>query len=122
MTGSRFICDPPPMDTDEDYIIYGGNLHIIEEILYKAGFKFTTDPDYDGGNWFLTFRLNEFNIIATDSEAFFERFVSATLLAKSRNLLDKSDRIALFQKILYGDVVGKSSLFKKKNVDEKEII
>lgn len=121
MTGSRFICNPPPMDTDEDYIVYG-NLNLIEEVLYQSGFKLTADPKYEGGRWFLTFRLNEFNLIVTDSDVFFERFVAATLLAKRHNLLDKSDRIALFQKILYGDVVGKSFSFKKKNVYEEEII
>lgn len=34
MTGSRYICNPPPIDTDEDYIVYG-NLHVIEEAFYR---------------------------------------------------------------------------------------
>ena len=58
------------------------------------------------------FRLNEFNIIATDQKPF-ERFVSATLLAKVVIFLIRAQDCS-FQKILYGDVVGKSSLFKKK--------
>lgn len=121
MTGSRYICDPPPMDTDEDYIIYG-NLNVIEEALCQAGFELTTDPEYDGGNWFLTFRLEEFNIVATDSIVFYERFVAATVSARDRNLLNKDDRIALFKKILYGDVIGKTYSFGVNPLITKHII
>lgn len=129
MTGSRFICTPPPTNTDEDYIIYG-DLNPIEEALGQLGFKLTTDPEYEGGSWFLTFRLDEFNLIVTDSEVFFERFVAATLSARKKNLLKKEDRISHFKKILYGEVVGKSYSFGKNPpiteyqipIIEKEII
>ena len=123
MTGSRYICNPPPIDTDEDYIIYG-DLHVIEEAFLQAGFKLTTDPEYDGGSWFLTFRLEEFNIIATDSKVFYERFVAATVSARDRNILNKGDRIAFFKEILYGDVVGKTYSFKGSIVPitEREIV
>lgn len=110
MTGSRAICDPPPMDTDEDYIVYG-SLPVIEKGLGQAGFELTTDPEYGGGSWFLTFRFKEYNIIATDNEVFFERFVAATLSARRKNLLNKADRIAYFKKVLYGEIVGKDYSF-----------
>lgn len=101
-TGSRYICNPPPMDTDEDYLLYG-DLGLINIGLRHAGFKMTAEQ-YAGGSFFLTYRLGEYNILATDSEVLYERFAAATLLAKARNLLEKQDRIDLFQLILYGDI------------------
>lgn len=55
---------------------------------------------------------------------FYERFVAATVSARDRNLLNKDDRIALFKEILYGDVVGKTYLFKGSIVPitEREIV
>lgn len=52
---------------------------------------------------FNSFSKGEFNCIITDSESFFKRFMAATAVAQRLNLLDKSDRIALFQAVLYAN-------------------
>jgi len=98
------------MDTDEDWLCYlpPGDFAIFEEVLIM-GFacEFGGSQIHAGGcligepNSFQSYTLGEINVIATASEEFFEKFMHATAEAKRLNLLDKSDRIALFQKILY---------------------
>lgn len=100
MVGSRFICIPTPTDTDEDYIIFG-DVEAVETALLQAKFSMTTDPGYGGGTWMTTWRLDEYNIVVTDNETFYDRFAAATLLAKHRNLLNKDDRVKLHKRILY---------------------
>lgn len=103
MTGSRYICNPAPTDTDEDWIALDltGKL---QKSLCAAGFAQNTDQTlYDGMPDFWSYRLGEFNVVVTDNMVFYDRFVAATELAKLRNLLIKADRISLFQSIIYGN-------------------
>lgn len=99
--GSRFTCDPPPMDTDIDYLAL-----ITDEgtkKLENAGFSYEVDLDsYDELSDFVSFRSGLYNVIATPNAEFYAKFKMATFIAKKRNILDKDDRIALFQNILYG--------------------
>ena len=102
ITGSRYICSPAPMDTDEDYVVMVNNSMQFAR-LTAAGFEITTDQDsYEDMPNFLALRLDEFNLVATYSKEFYDRFVDATNQAKELNLLAKADRIALFQYVLYG--------------------
>ena len=94
--GSRVTCDPPPTDTDEDWIIcidkhdaFGMGSFLIEQ-----GFK-RTDKDY--GVPIKTYRKDELNVLVTRDREFFRRTMEATRLAKQFNLLNKADRIALFE-------------------------
>lgn len=98
-TGSRFTCDPPVMDTDEDYVC----LMTDEDVLFDSGFICTTQEDatYELSD-FSTWRYGRFNLVVTGSLSFYEKFVDATKQAKEQNLLNKADRIQLFQKVLYG--------------------
>ena len=103
MTGSRYICNPVPMDTDEDYVILMNDIMQFES-LGASGFEITTDQEsYEDLPSFLAMRLNEFNLVVTYSKEFYERFVDATNQAKELNLLKKADRISLFQSVLYGE-------------------
>lgn len=103
MTGSRYICNPAPTDTDEDWIALDKGRG-LERALIWAGFEMNTDPTlYEAMPYFRAFRLAEFNVVLTKERSFYDRFVAATELAKVRNLLAKEDRIALFQSILYGN-------------------
>jgi len=113
--GSRITCDPAPQDTDEDWLLLiaapakddasalvNENAH---DVLRAAGFTQDGQPDFYTGKdegEFRSWRLGELNVVTTPSGEFYERFMTATHLAKRFNLLDKSDRIALFQVILYG--------------------
>lgn len=99
-TGSRVICSPAPTDTDEDYIALMDDC----SALSVAGFVMGTDLNkYEDMPDFLAFRCGDFNVVVTDSRDFYEKFVLATEQAKALNLLEKTDRIDLFQSILYGN-------------------
>ena len=102
-TGSRYICDPAPTDTDEDFIC------LVQPSAYDAlgdfGFKQCGQPEFYTGNdngGFRSWRRGDLNLITTESEEFFTRFIGATELAKRLNILEKANRIALFQVVLYG--------------------
>lgn len=101
--GSRVTCNPAPSDTDEDWLalVYSDPA----ERLREAGFTQDGSPEFYTGNdngGFRSWRRGDLNIVTTADREFFERFVTATDLAKRFNLLDKGDRIALFQAVLYG--------------------
>jgi hypothetical protein len=112
--GSRVTCNPPPMDTDEDYLVW---IHdqASEDALRAAlngdgGWEMGGSSIPDEANSvpvadrFYAYRNGAVNLIVTHSQTFAHRFLAATSLAKRFNLLDKADRIALFQGVLYGRI------------------
>jgi hypothetical protein len=101
--GSRVTCSPAPTDTDEDWLMRVDSNPA--GILKSLGFTQDGQPEFYTGNddgGFRSWRRGEINIVTTPDQEFYNRFLTATHLAKRYNLLDKSDRIALFQAILYG--------------------
>lgn len=101
--GSRVTCNPAPMDTDEDWLVLV--LDDPEQALIAAGFTQDGSPEFYTGNdagGFRSWRLGEINVVTTQDNEFYDRFMTATYLAKRFNLLNKGDRIALFQAVLYG--------------------
>jgi len=109
-TGSRYICDPPVMDTDDDYIVLAeAGADRAAGRLLKAGFAETSNGnDYPDDGVFMTLRRGDVNIVLTEDREFFGRFVAATEIAKRLNLRHKPDRLALFQAVLYGNTAGLS--------------
>ena len=105
-TGSYYICDPPVMDADKDYVVYVTNMDRrieLERQLVTAGwerggsfFENTDDPAS-----FVSLRHDSRNIILTENLHDFDGFRAATALAKRLNLTNKADRIALFQAVRY---------------------
>jgi hypothetical protein len=101
-TGSRIICTPPHLDTDEDFIAL--EKKDTGEMLRGFGFKQDGNPQFYTGNdngSFRSFRRGVENVITTPSMVFYEKFCAATAFAKRLNIQRKSDRIALFQLVLY---------------------
>lgn len=112
--GSRVTCDPPPMDTDEDHLI------LIESEDLAAALDALADDGYVAhtprGRYyhessgrpseFVSVRKGEINLLITSKDKFFRRFIAATSIAKRFNLMDKEDRVALFQAVLYGNPCG----------------
>lgn len=101
-TGSRVICNPPPLDTDEDWLVLVPR--DISAEMQDAGFSQDGSPEFYTGNdngGFRSWRRGDLNIVTTESEEFYQLFETATMLAKRFNLQDKNDRVALFQAILY---------------------
>lgn len=112
--GSRVTCSPPPMDTDEDFLVPVAqeDLQDLAACLDERGFELggsevvpAEDDNCVVGQddfGFQSWKKGSINFILTCSEEFFDKFMEATRIAKEKNLLLKEERIALFQKVLYG--------------------
>ena len=99
LTGSSYICNPPVIDTDIDFVIYSqdwDNLHLwCEKNAFKTNFEDYVLED------FRSYKRGVINLIVTDDVTFYKRFVKATELAKQLNLLEKDQRVALFDFVMY---------------------
>jgi hypothetical protein len=109
--GSRVTCNPPPTDTDEDYLVLVKDKPAAVAGLKAIGFEYSADPEkmakYEALNetarWsFTSLWFGDINYIVTDSQFFFERFLTATHVCKKLNLLDKADRIMVFEAVRGG--------------------
>lgn len=103
-TGSRVICNPPPTDTDEDWVVLVLDLEAFRVMAEADGWELTTDLDYQGDQpgHFNTYRKGHYNLVVTESAEEYRRWRLATAVAQRLNLMAKEDRIMLFQAILYG--------------------
>jgi hypothetical protein len=109
--GSRVTCNPPPMDTDEDYLVLVKDKRLAIDGLKALGFEYSADPkkvaEYEEMNksaqWsFTSMWFGDVNYIITESEFFFERFLTATHVCKTLNLLRKEDRVMVFEAVRGG--------------------
>lgn len=98
-TGSRYICNPPPLDTDNDTVILVKSLLKAQKFLLVDDWVVCDDEEYEAGE-FRAYRKDDENYIVTASIGFFMRYVMATRAAKELNLLEKEDRVKLFIAIL----------------------
>jgi hypothetical protein len=106
--GSRVTCDPAPTDTDEDWLVYTEDLATLLGDCVEYGF--TNEGNYidkESYSNFFSLRNGRHNLIVTNRKEFYDRFVLATHVCKTLNVLDKQDRIVVFQAILYGKEYGK---------------
>lgn len=94
MYGSRVICNPPPKNTDEDWIIYTEDLNILNEELRSD--DWILESGMYEGNDFFSYRRGFINFVVTTNLKFYDATVKATQIAKDLNLLNKTDRKALF--------------------------
>lgn len=114
--GSRVTCDPPPTDTDEDYLVLLMSNKDIGGRLGDDGWSLDgsfisdevnrTEPEHRFTSW----SRDGINLIVTRNFIFFQRFMAASSIAKRFNLLKKEDRIALFQAVLYANEAIDTSL------------
>lgn len=110
-TGSRVICNPPVMNTDEDYVLLVTHLTQAKEQLERKGYTMTTDESYkkapklmDFMSDFRTFRKGEENLIVVNHSDAYLKWKLATQLATRFNLQNKQDRIDLFKAIRFGAI------------------
>ena len=102
--GSRVTCNPPPTDTDNDILCLVEDRKQFVAECGSADFA-TMTREYTGQSNqspFTSLRRGDVNLIVTDNDVFYNLFRLATCIAKRRNIMDKADRITLFQHILYG--------------------
>ena len=107
-TGSRYICEPPVLDTDEDWIVYVSGMVEFAATLGKAVPGFEEGESCCDCPDFVSIRLpGNINLIATDKHWFYRKYVIATEVAKRLNLRAKCDRILLFDSVIFGSKTSK---------------
>lgn len=107
--GSRVTCNPAPTNTDQDWLVLVDEKDfdafaktLLSQQWEVGGSLIPTDANYlPPSQRFNSFTLGIDNLIVTASEEFHQRFLAASAVAKRLNLLNKDDRIALFQAVLY---------------------
>ncbi len=100
--GSKHTVNPPPKDSDVDYLILTSNIKGLGGALSDSGFKNeSTLAEYQGLNHFESYRKELMNLIVTDSKFFFYKFMTATYICKLFNTQPRSRRIRIFQAVLY---------------------
>jgi hypothetical protein len=107
--GSRVTCDPPVVDTDSDWLVVVTDWQAFIDTATTEGFELSGSVPADelkrpdGTQKFWSLRRGILNLIVTDCPVFANNFIAATSVAKRLNLINKDDRIALFQAVLYGN-------------------
>lgn len=110
--GSRVTCNPPPTDTDKDWLVLVpyDKYDQFAALLMADGWEVGGSAIPIGNDYrnphekFNSFTKGSDNVIATCSDEFHRRFLAATAAARRMNLLAKSDRITLFQAVLYAAI------------------
>lgn len=109
-TGSREICNPPPMDTDEDWVVLIKNrdaMRELEKVLVIDGWLIC-GKDYEEAkridSTFKSYRKGEINLILTQNPLIYERYKFATRLCKYLNIKDKAQRIGVFTMVKVNDL------------------
>src|SRR5580693_10814687 len=84
--GSRVTCDPPPLDTDRDYLVYTETAKVTVLALGQDGWEQGGSLDGEYGSGWAGFRKGEDNIILAWDTGFYRSFLCATAAAKALNL------------------------------------
>ncbi len=103
--GSRETCNPPPTNTDQDYLVvtpysFWGKGAVLSAIE-AAGFDTDTQSYSGQRGQFESWRKDDINLIITADTAFAARHRAATHVCKRLNPLSKDDRVMVFQAALY---------------------
>ncbi len=106
--GSRVTCEPPPVDTDEDWLVQllDNDRKVSDAVstLTQNDFRWEGSEHYQSAaGTFMSWRKGNLNLIVTRDAGFAGRHRAATSICKRLNLLRKEDRIAVFQAVLYGN-------------------
>jgi hypothetical protein len=111
LVGSRVTCNPAPTDTDQDILcrLRDDKINALIVKLEDTGWVSEGSKEYGSSTetrqGFDSYRKGDINLLITVDDDFHRRFLAATSVAKKLNLLEKADRIALFQAVLYGNPV-----------------
>lgn len=97
LVGSRVTCNPPPTDTDQDVLVYTHDENTLTSHLLANGW--TKDKDYDLPA-FISYKKEDYNIIATPIQKWAIKFLKATKECKKNNVMDKAERIKVFDKYM----------------------
>lgn len=94
--GSRYVCDPPVLYSDIDFLIYSPDL--VAGRLLVAGYVRSPFKEYapNSYNNFESWRRGKVNLIVTPSLALAKSFWVATHIVKRWNLRTKWQRILVY--------------------------
>jgi hypothetical protein len=99
-TGSSVICNPPVLDTDEDWLIVTKNIKLLIGELVSEGWDTDTKSNYGSSEFYsLKKHINGrlINFIVMDNLTRYIAMYEATKVATELNLRNKEDRIELFR-------------------------
>jgi hypothetical protein len=101
--GSRRTCNPPPTDTDDDWLLSfkDHNAYPVIATLLDMEWSGCGDREYlatQCGHC-RAWRKGDVNIILAFDHLWFDKFILSTRIAKNLNLMDKADRITLFKTV-----------------------
>ena len=102
-TGSSYICNPPVTNTDVDEMFLVDDLQEVNFQLTGLGWTkcgLEEETYQDKPSHWAAYRKENMNALLTTDLKYFMDFFKATEEAKHLNLLNREDRVALFQKIL----------------------
>lgn len=103
--GSRVTCDPPPTTSDFDFLVEAPGVDVTD-MLDAAEFSREEGESYVGQfNVFTSWRRGDVNFIVTSDAEFARRHRAAGHVCKNLNLMEKSDRVMVFQAVLYGNIL-----------------
>ena len=109
-TGSSVICEPPVTDTDKDIVLYvfpedrdGLHVRLLADGWERGGSR----DELDGIDGWASFKKKHtddvlYNFIVTTDTNHYSNMYLATKVAKKLNLLNKEDRIMLFNAFIDG--------------------
>jgi len=104
--GSRVTCRPEPEFSDYDYLVVVPDARALSQavsIMSSHGFMWEGSAHYQdaAASGFMSWRFDEVNLIVTRDQEFARKHEVATKLCARLNLMNKKDRIAVFQAVLY---------------------
>lgn len=99
--GSRVTCNPPPTDTDEDWIVYDPDWKLANW-LSEDGFDLGgSDSEVDADTW-ASFTKGDLNVICIKVLKEYNSFILSTLVCKELNVMEKEHRKLVFDAVMYG--------------------
>lgn len=103
-TGSSVICTPPVLTTDLDVMMLTKSpdrlFTFLEENNWETNFN---DYPIEDMGLFRSFKRGVYNLLVTESTDYYSKFEEATKVATKLNLVNKKDRIYLFNYIIDGE-------------------
>jgi hypothetical protein len=103
-TGSKYICNPPVLTTDEDYYAWAIDPTSAIGNLLADGWTPCAGQEYEDDE-FYALRKGAYNLIMLFKPSDYTTHVQTTELAKRFNLTNKQDRIDLFELVRNGQYV-----------------
>jgi hypothetical protein len=107
IVGSRTIDGAAQDDSDFDFLVHksrGEGVSVLPELGYdlELGNEHYEPADGKFNSW----RKGKVNIIYTNCDQFYQAFQKANALCKALKLLNRDDRVTVFQAILYNNYPG----------------